>query len=234
LAKIAYHNCEVLRITPWTEEKLILTLLSKEHCLFSALYKIPKKTRHPEKDHFPNLFQSLSGALQFQSEGKHRLRDFDVIARPPSINLRIYTGLCILSRMLQLTLGEHPSDPQAHSLWKMHREGNFDENHWTLLLCDLHYIWGTWPTAQNCEICGSSASELNVQEDKICCSHCRNSHQRLSENLMIWFRCRYRQSSALALDLEDAKLLKRLLWRRLPEQLHGDQIFRRLTRDHFK
>ena len=233
MSKIAYQHCEVLRITPWTDDKLILTLLSKEQCLFSALYKVPEKARRCEKDNFPNLFQSIHGALHFHPEGKHKLREFDVTQTPHPLSLHRYSGLCLLSRIFQLTLAEHSDDPQGHSLWKLHRNGDFDETQWLELLCDLHYIWGTWPSAQFCEICGDASSPIGVRENNICCEKCHPSMVLLSEHLRLWLTRRYRQSKGLALSPEDAKLLKRLLWRRLPDQLHGDLTFRRLVRDHF-
>ena len=234
MRKIAYQDCEVLRITPWTDDKLILTLLSKEQSLFSALYKVPQKTRRLEKDNFPNLFQSIQGALQFHPEGKHKLRDFDVTETPQPLSLQRYGGLCLLSRILQLTLAEHHADPQGYSLWKQQQLGEFDLSHWTEILCDLHFIWGTWPSGQYCEICGETQSSLGFREKWITCSKCHPSAEMLSQHLLAWLKFRYRKPKGLALDPKDAKLLRRYLWRRLPDQIHGDLIFRRLNRDHFK
>jgi recombinational DNA repair protein (RecF pathway) len=233
LAKVVYQTCFVLNITPWEENKNILTLLSRERCLFTALHHIRPQKSQLGADLFPNLFQTVQATLNFKEDGRHRLLGFHTSdSSPCQQNLHAYSGLCLLSRTLQKTVHENQEDPMPFQFWKRQMSGPFGDEHWTDILCDLNYTFGTWPSCTHCEQCGTKKEDLQNSGDKLHCSSC-GVGIHLSPSLKTFFKRHFLSDQHLALAPEDAKLLRRILWKRLPEALHRDRLFKRLTQVHF-
>jgi recombinational DNA repair protein (RecF pathway) len=245
LGRVVIQRCDVIKSTPWTESKSILTLISKERCVFSARFKhespFPDDTPKAKqlkglgKEKHPGLFQSLAASIEFHPEGLHKLRSFDVEDPSPSDRLpRAYTGLCLLSRMLQKTVGENQGDPQPFGLWSRHRSGQFDRPHWLNILADLHWCLGTWASVEQCENCGKTTNEIRFFAGHLACPDCQHEPHALSVPQQQWLQQHHRSPSDLAMSSKDIKLLARFFWQRLPDHLHSDRLFRRLANLHFR
>lgn len=239
------HDCRVIGRTPWTERKTIFTLLSKERCIFSALFSEKersldkpiraKQLKHQGKECLPALFQELRAQLSFHPEGQHKIRDFEVHQIGPNpITSRTYSGLCLLSRILQKTSGEHLGDPQPYTLWNKHHDGDFDHQHWLWILADLHWCWGTWVNLSHCEICGKTTTDFRTQKGQLSCEHCSPKQPKLTKSQRHWLCTYFNSSTELAVSSKDVKLLARFFWQRLPDHLHSDNLFQRMANLHFK
>ncbi len=245
MAATVTQFCQVIGSTPWTERKTILTLISKERCVFSALFTEKKadldkplrakQLKHQGKEIRPGLFQELRAQISFHPDGHHKLRDFEVHQTSPNaITSKTYSGLCLLSRILQKTHGEHLGDPQPYTLWSKHQKGEFDRQHWLCVLADLNWCWGTWVNLNHCEVCGQRTIHFHIQNGQLACQHCAPKHPKLLDSQRQWLDTYLHSATQLAVSSKDVKLLARFFWQRLPDHLHSDALFRRLTNLHFK
>jgi recombinational DNA repair protein (RecF pathway) len=267
MPKVSIQKCYVLKITPWEDHKSIITLLSRERAIFSALHvtdiklssALSAKRQLSQRKKWgaeltPNLFHKIEATLHFKDNAKHRLLDFSTIgdsfpcSSHPSMNLHHFSGMCLLSKILQHNLGENQNDTSPYLVWKNQCKRDFQQESWLELLCELHYMLGTWPQTEQCEICGRNFADGDpekpiskdtpknnlalLHQNIIKCQPC-GGNTPMSERLADYINERFSTSRSLALPSEDAKLLRRLLWKRLPNSLHNDPSFKKLVRVHF-
>ena len=227
MGRVVYQTCTVLRSTPWTEDQSILTLLSKERCLFSALWKRPKRRREGE-DLQPNLFQTFQGAMAFNHEGLHKLRQFEVLMLAPSQYLDSYGRLNLLSRIFQWLLGENQGDPQPFSLWQKHQHLISNPTEWVDFLADLLFVLGALPDKWECSQCHQSQGIGTNLHAELVCADCEQSSSKISSETLDWLASRHQGQRWLAPIPPDAKLVGPYLGSFLPEKMWQDPIISKL------
>ncbi|MBF0197420.1 MAG: recombination protein O N-terminal domain-containing protein, partial [Planctomycetes bacterium] len=213
-ARVYYQDAYILRVVPWTEGSQIISLLSPEQGLFTALWQKPKTTK-PGKDNHPQLFESLKVALQKSGDHRYKIRSFEELEDSYRVNsLKQYLGLNLLARILLLTTPEAPGENLICSLWRKYLRVTFEEPHTLLyLLADIHFSQGTWPSMQFCESCHQVYDGPILHEDtKLQCQQCASAHAKTLQNESVrWLSERYHSKEALLTPPPQAKALKEFL-----------------------
>jgi len=227
LSRVVYQTCTVLKSTPWNEDQWILTLLSRERCLFSALWKRPSRRRLAE-DLQPNLFQTLQGVLSFKDDGHHKLRQFEVLQLPPSGELLAYDRLNLMARIFQWLLFEHQGDPQPFALWQKHQHGLRNILDWTDFLADLLLVQGGLPDKIQCSNCKDTDQPGVDTKGVPTCQRCHPRVTPISRDALRWLAHRHKAHRWLAPIPADAKLIEPYLGSCLPEKMWQDPIISKL------
>lgn len=230
--RIIHSDSFVLRRVQWKDDRVMLSLLTRNRGLLSASWKIPPTGRRPGREQCPDLFSAISGTLQAVEPGMYRLRSFfSAEPSPRKADLEVYKRLCLLSRAILLTVGESPHEELFHSLWLRTASGQVGGPE-TLagLLADFHFAHGTWPSASHCELCGADSLDgLFIRGGALACRSCRSSEcERLSPGQAAWLDGRYLRKKNTELLSGDRLALEAMLKLRLPERLLRDTVFLRL------
>lgn len=230
MATVVVEDCTVLRRTPWTNRREILTLISRERACFSASFHLPDEAKaKPGRDLQPGLFEEVRATFRPHPEGRHRLVAFEVLQSSPTLERPdLYPWLCLISRVLSRCIQEHAGDPQPLALWKAHLQPRGDLP-WLEWLCDLHFTLGTFPREMRCEVCGTLEG-VGVSGRQLICNRCDPQRTALQEQALLAIRQRFSRRGPLVMKPEDATLLSRLLADRLPVHLQGDGIAQHLLR----
>lgn len=227
MGRVVYQTCIVLRSTPWTEDQSILSLLSKERCVFSALWKRPKRRREAE-DQQPNLFDTITGALAFDPGGHHKLRQFEATSLAPRKDIPTFEKLNLMARIFQWLLGENEGDPQPYSLWKKHESRLSNPLEWTDFFADLLFVLGCLPETLRCQQCTGNSKLGLSPEGEIVCSECQEVFMEVSTDTQKWVSSRHLGQRWLDPVPPDAKLVMPFLRSFLPERMWQDPIITKL------
>lgn len=228
MPRVLQFECLALRRVRWKDDVFILSLLSRTRGLLSASWKLPSSARRPGRELCPELFAPMRATLSAGESGVHRLRSFKSLPGPwPRTG--DYQRQSLLARAIVLSAAESPHEERYWHLWM--REAAGDARPLLELLADYHYAFGTWPSAQECEECGTVLADAFLDRDSaILCPDCAGPDaERIAPRSLGWLRRRYRSADVERLPAGPLQgRTAALLARRLPENLRRDRVFRRL------
>ncbi len=228
---VIYLEAYTVRRIPYTEDSCMLSLLSREQGLTSALWKVPAtRRRRPGAPQEPQTFSLLRATLQRGGEDIARLRSFEELPGSYRFDQQDrYLLLCLLARATLLTVTRSPQEGQVFDLWQT-CAGPAQQEKLALLdlLAGLHAVHGTWPLPGRCEECGHALRGKAVLAGwRLLCGACAPPpRQELAGAELVWLQ----GSSATrpACTAETARRLEKFLALRLPGNLGSDWIFSRI------